>query len=237
MLRIAPTAASRIQTWTSGRADERRRLPKSILLLGATGLVGSHCLRLLATDPAFARVVVLTRRPLSVEQTFGNVEPHVVDFDNLSAHSSLFRVDQVMCALGTTIRQARSQARFRIVDYEYPLAAARLGLAQGATHYLLVSSIGANARSRAFYTRVKGELESAVLALQYRSVTIARPSLLLGPRAEYRLAEQVAKRLAFLAPGKYKPVPAHAVAAALVSAAKQDAPGSRILESQQLRVT
>ena len=93
-------------------------MAKSILLLGATGLVGSHCLRLLANDPAFHRVVVLTRRPLPVEQTFGNVEPHVVDFDKLSAHSSLFRVDQIICALGTTIRQAGSQERLRIVDYD-----------------------------------------------------------------------------------------------------------------------
>jgi uncharacterized protein YbjT (DUF2867 family) len=210
-------------------------LPRSILLLGATGLVGGHCLRLLATDPAFSRIVVLTRRSLPVEQRFGNVEPHVVDFDNLSAHASLFRVDQIMCALGTTIRQAGSQARFRVVDYEYPLAAARLGLGHGATHYLLVSSIGANPRSRAFYTRVKGELEATVLALQYRSVTIVRPSLLLGPRAEYRLGEQVAKRLAFLMRGNYKPVPAHAVAAALVRAAKEDAPGRRIIESREIR--
>jgi uncharacterized protein YbjT (DUF2867 family) len=210
-------------------------LPTSILLLGATGLVGSHCLRLLATDPAFTRVVVPTRRPLPVEHVSGSVEPHVVDFDNLSAHAPLFRVDQIICALGTTIRRAGSQARFRVVDYEYPLAAARLGLAQGAKHYLLVSSIGANARSRAFYTRVKGELESVVLALDYRSVTIARPSLLLGPRAEYRLGEQIARRLAFLAPGRYKPVPAHAVAAALVRAAKEDAPGKRIMESREIR--
>lgn len=212
-------------------------MPKSILLLGATGLVGSHCLRLLATDSAFGRVVVLTRRPLSTEQLSGNVESHVVDFDSLSKHASLFRVDQIMCALGTTIRQAGSQARFRLVDYEYPLGAARLGLSGGATHYLLVSSIGASARSRAFYTRVKGELESAILALPYRSVTIARPSLLLGPRAEHRLGEQIAKRLAFLTPGKFKPVHAHAVAHALVRAAREDAPGRRIIESREIRAS
>jgi uncharacterized protein YbjT (DUF2867 family) len=210
-------------------------LPKSVLLLGATGLVGSHCLRLLASDPAFSRVVVLTRRALPVEQASRSVEPHVVDFDNLAGHPELFRVDQILCALGTTIRQAGSQARFRAVDYEYPLQAARLGLAEGASHYLLVSSIGANARSRAFYTRVKGELESALLALPYRSVTIVRPSLLLGPRAEHRLGEQVAKRLAFLTPRKYKPVHAHAVAATLVGAARDDIPGRRIIESHEIR--
>lgn len=211
------------------------RSQKSILLLGATGLVGSHCLRLLAADRAFGRVVVLTRRPLSREAVTGSVESHIVDFARLASYATLFRVDQVLCALGTTIKAAGSQARFRVVDYEYPLAAARLGLEQGATHYLLVSALGANARSRIFYNRVKGELESAVMALGYRAVTIARPSLLVGPRAEYRLGEQIAKRFAFLVPSKYKPVGAHAVAAALVRAAKADAPGVRIIESKEIR--
>jgi uncharacterized protein YbjT (DUF2867 family) len=208
---------------------------KSVLLLGATGLVGSHCLRLLATDRAFDRVVVATRRSLPRELAQGNVEPHVVDFDDLAAHASLFRVDRIICALGTTIKQAGTQEAFRVVDYHYPLTAARLGHERGATHFLLVSSLGANPRSQVFYSRVKGELESAVLALPYRRVTIVRPSLLVGPRAEYRLGEQIAKRLAFLMPAKYKPVDAHAVAAALVTAAKDDAPGRRIIESREIR--
>jgi uncharacterized protein YbjT (DUF2867 family) len=192
-------------------------------------------MRLLATDPAFERVVVLTRRPLPPEAAQRGVEAHVVNFDRVAAHEELFAVDQVMCALGTTIRVAGSQERFRLVDYEYPLAAARLALEQGATHYLLVSALGANARSRVFYNRVKGQLEAALATLPYRSVTIARPSLLLGPRAEHRLGEQIAKRLAFLVPEKYKPVDAHAVAAALVRAAKEDAPGWHVMESSAIR--
>jgi uncharacterized protein YbjT (DUF2867 family) len=217
------------------RGHKTHSLSRSVLLLGATGLVGSHCLRLLATDPAFDRVVAATRRPLPRELTQGNVEPHVVDFDNLAAHASLFRVDQIICALGTTIKQAGTQEAFRVVDYQYPLTAARLGHERGATHFLLVSSLGANPRSGVFYSRVKGELEAAVLALSYPSVTIARPSLLVGPRAEHRLGEQIAKRLAFLVPAKYKPVDAHAVAAALVRAAKEDAPGRRIIESREIK--
>ncbi|MFN2564364.1 MAG: NAD(P)H-binding protein [Gemmatimonadaceae bacterium] len=210
-------------------------MTRSILVLGATGLVGSHCLRLLAAEPDVGRVVALTRRPLPRELVQRKVESHVVDFDALAAHAALFRVDQILCALGTTIRTAGSQVQFRVVDYDYPLAAARIGLAEGVTHFLLVSALGANARSRVFYTRVKGELESAVLALPFRSVTIVRPSLLLGPRAEFRLGEVVAKRFAFLAPAKYKPVDAHAVATVLVRAAKEDAPGRRIIESAEIR--
>jgi uncharacterized protein YbjT (DUF2867 family) len=163
------------------------------------------------------------------------VESHLVDFDSLAAAAELFRVDQILCALGTTIRQAGSRERFRLVDYVYPLEAARLGLAGGAKHYLLVSAIGADPRSWVFYSRVKGEVESAILALPYRSVTIARPSLLLGARAEHRLGEQLAKRLAFLLPDKYKPVAGDAVAAALVHAAKDDASGRRIIESKDIR--
>jgi uncharacterized protein YbjT (DUF2867 family) len=212
-----------------------RILTKSILVLGATGLVGSHCLRLLASDPAFARVVALTRRPLPRELAHGRVESHVVDFDNLGAYGSLFQVDQILCALGTTIRQARTREAFRVVDYEYPLAAARLGRERDATHFLLVSSLGADARSWIFYSRVKGELESAVLALPYRSVTIVRPSLLLGPRPEHRPGEHLARRLAFLAPATYKPVGAHAVATVLIRAAKEDTPGRRIIESREIR--
>ena len=190
---------------------------------------------MLATDSAFDRVVVLTRRPLPRELAQGSVEPHVVDFDNLAAHAALFRVDRLICALGTTIKVAGTQEAFRAVDYHFPLTAARLGRERGATHFLLVSSLGANPRSQVFYSRVKGELESAILGLGYRSVTIVRPSLLLGPRAEYRFGEQIAKRLAFLMPRKYKPVDAHAVAAALVRAAKEDEPGSRIVESSEIR--
>lgn len=177
---------------------------------------------------------MLTRRPLPRELAQRSVEPHVVDFDNLAAHASLFRVDEIICALGTTIKQAGTEEAFRVVDYHYPLTAARLGHERGARHFLLVSSLGADPGSRVFYSRVKGELESAVRALPYRSVTIVRPSLLLGPRAEHRLGEQIAKRLSFLVPAKYKPVDAHAVAAALVRAAK-DAPGRRVIESREIR--
>jgi uncharacterized protein YbjT (DUF2867 family) len=99
-----------------------------------------------------------------------------------------------------------------------------------------VSAVGANAGSRVFYSRIKGELEEAITALPYRSTTIIRPSLLLGDRAEFRLGEELARRLSFLAPPRYKPVAASTVAAALVGAAKRDQPGHRIIESREIDV-
>jgi len=212
--------------------------PPSVLLCGATGLVGRECLRLLSGDPAFGRVVVLTRRRLPPELLHGldpsTMEEHVVDFGDLSAHAELFDVDQVVCALGTTIRKAGSRNRFREVDVGIPLAVARQGFEGGAAHTLLVSALGADPRSRIFYNRVKGELERALSAIPFRSLTFVRPSLLLGERAESRLGEEVMKRMSFLLPARYKPVEARAVAATLLHAAREDAPGRRVIESREV---
>lgn len=206
----------------------------SIALLGATGLVGRHCLDLLARDPSFTRVVVLARRKFA-EATAPRVEAHLVDFDRLEEHRELLGVDQVICALGTTIKTVGgSKERFRAVDYGIPLAAARIARAQGARHFLLVSALGASADSRIFYSRVKGELEDALRSAGFRSLTILRPSLLLGHRAEFRLGEAVAKRLAWAVPGRYRPIDARDVAAALVRAARADEPGMHIIESDEI---
>ena len=210
----------------------------SVLLAGATGLVGRECLRLLAGDAAFGRIVVIARRPLPPDIVApgdrSKIEAHVVDFDRLDEHADLFAVDVVICALGTTMKQAGSQERFRRVDHDYVLAVARLGAGNGARHFLLVSAIGASARSRVFYNRVKGEAEEAVSALPYRAVTIVRPSLLVGERAESRPGEEIGRRLAFLVPRRYKPVAAAAVAATLVQAARESSDARRIIESEEI---
>jgi uncharacterized protein YbjT (DUF2867 family) len=206
----------------------------SVTLLGATGLVGRHCLDLLASDRAFERVVVVARRKFA-EATAPRVEAHIVDFDRLEERPDLFRTDQVICALGTTIKAVGgSKERFRDVDYGIPMTAARLAVKEGAHHFLLVSAIGADPHSRIFYSRVKGELEDALRKMPFRSVTIVRPSLLLGERVEFRIGEEIAKRIGWLVPGKYKPVPARDVAAALVKSAKEDVPGLHIIESAEL---
>lgn len=203
----------------------------SIALLGATGLVGQHCLEQLAADPFFERVVVVARRRFA-EAMAPRVEGHVLDFADLESHPGVFAVDQVVCALGTTIRAVGgSQERFREVDFGIPLTAARIARRQGARHFLLVSALGASASSRVFYLRVKGELEDALRTLGFRTVTIVRPSLLLGDRGEFRLGEEVARRFGWLAPRPYRPVQARDVARALVRAAREDAPGLHIIES------
>lgn len=212
--------------------------PLSVLLVGATGLVGRECLRLLLADGGFNRIVAVARRPLSPDVRSPKLETHVIDFDHLNEYEEFFSVDAIICALGTTIRQAGSRTRFRTVDYEYPLAFARLGRRHGCRHFLVVSALGANARSRVFYNRVKGELENSLRALGYPRLTIVRPSLLLGPRAELRLGEEVAKRvtrwLGPLVPRAFRPVEARMVATTLVHAAHADGSGIRVIESGEI---
>jgi uncharacterized protein YbjT (DUF2867 family) len=202
--------------------------------VGATGLVGRECVRQLVAHPAFARVVVLARRPLPQGLRHPGLQTTLAEFDRLESQPDAFHVSQVFCALGTTIKHAGSRERFRQVDYGYPLRVAQLARESGARHYLLVSSLGANPESRVFYHRVKGELEQAIIALGFPSVTIVRPSLLLGDRDEFRLGEAIAKRLTWTFPPKYRAVHVRDVARALVEAAAADRPGVRVIENRDI---
>lgn len=150
---------------------------RRVVVAGATGLVGSHLVRRLCADRSVAAVHVLVRRTSLF--TDAKIVVHVVDFTALPA---LPAVDEVYLALGTTIRVAGSQSAFRAVDFDANLAVARAARAAGATRAGLVSAMGANAASRVFYSRVKGELEQTLQALDFDALVIARPALLRGDR-------------------------------------------------------
>ena len=205
------------------------------IVAGATGLVGQALVRQLAAESTWREVRALVRRAPPPELAGPTVVSVQVDYARLEPPPLWAAADHVFCALGTTMRQAGSAAAFRRVDFEYPVALARAAQAQGTRHFLLVTALGAAPASRVFYNRVKGEVEAAIAALGFRSVTIARPSLLLGQRTEPRLAEQLGKVLGVLAPPRWRPVPVARVARALVDAAKRDLPGIHILENRDLR--
>lgn len=214
-------------------------MSRTALLLGASGLIGGHCLELLLADSEYARVTILVRKTLS--QAHPKLTQQVVDFDRLTEVAEAFRVQDVFCCLGTTIKTAGSQEAFRKVDFTYPVESARLAVQQGATQFLLVSSLGANAKSSVFYNRTKGEVERAVAASDLSSVQIFRPSLLLGQRAEVRsgelVAEKLSRALSFLLVGplrKYRPIEARAVAAAMIAVAKDQRAGIHLYESNQI---
>src|SRR5262245_60109257 len=206
----------------------------SAVVVGATGLVGRECAKQLVARPQCGRVTVVARRALAGDSQSPKLRTAVIDFDRLDERSDVFRASHVFCALGTTIKQAGSQERFRQVDFGYPLRVAELALAAHARHFLLVSSVGADPGSRGFYLRVKGDLEKAILALGFRSVTVVRPSFLLGDRKEFRLIEEVALRLSWAFPRRYRAVHVRDVASALVNAAVEDRPGVRVIESAEI---
>lgn len=218
--------------------SEDRARDRSALVLGATGLVGDHCLELLLEDDRYSRVRVLTRRPLT--RRHRKLEVFQVDFEALEERPELFRVDDVFCCLGTTMARAGSEAAFRRVDHDYPVQAAELAVAEGADQFLLVSAIGADPQSSIFYNRVKGEVEVAVKRLPFRAVWVLRPSLLLGEREELRVGEKLAsvvsRPLAPIMVGRlrrYRPVEARDVAAAMVRLAELDGTGG-VVESDEI---
>jgi uncharacterized protein YbjT (DUF2867 family) len=211
---------------------------KSVLLFGASGLVGGKCLKLLIHDGPYEKITVLTRSPLTTDIQDSRVHHHIIDFDHLGEYRHLMKADHVICALGTTIKKAGTKENFHRVDFTYPYEIARMASEHGSEHYLLVSSMGADPGSSIFYNRIKGELEQAVQKLTYRSVSIFRPSLILGQRLERRFAEQVSKVIAeifsFAIPERYKPVQAADIARAILKVAIEDRAGIRIIESDEI---
>lgn len=210
---------------------------RTVVLAGATGLVGQAMLQALLADPSVAAVHTLGRRQPATQHP--KLTAHIVDFAALPA---LPPADELYLALGTTIKAAGSQAAFRAVDYEANLAVAQAALAAGVRKVGLVSAMGADAGSKVFYNRVKGELEDALTRLPFEGLVIARPSLLVGDRAllgqPARPGEAwgfaLGRALGFVIPANYKPIEATAVAAALLAAVPA-AKGKTILLSGAMR--
>jgi uncharacterized protein YbjT (DUF2867 family) len=212
---------------------------RTAILLGATGLVGGHCLELLLEDDTYHCVISLGRRRTAKEHP--KLLQHEVDLDRLQDYSHLFVGDDLYCCLGTTIKKAGSQEAFTRVDFTYVTEAARIASEKGTKQFLLVSALGASSSSRIFYNRTKGAAEESIARLPFQGVQIFRPSLLLGERTEFRAGERVAEKVmkvfSFLLVGafrKYRAVYARTVAEAMVKVAKQQKTGVNIFESDRI---
>ncbi|MCV0437175.1 MAG: NAD-dependent dehydratase [Hydrogenophaga sp.] len=208
---------------------------KQLMLVGATGLVGSHVLQQALASDAVARVVAPTRKPLAAHPKLLNP---VVDFWRLPEGADWWAVDAVVCTLGTTIRAAGSQAAFYKVDHDHPLEVAYLARRHGARAYAFNSALGADVASRVFYSRTKGETERDLQAVGYPSLTLVRPGLIAGQRQESRpleqLAVQVSRLVQPLLPRRYRVVPADRIARHLLQAALAATPGVHVLPSEAL---
>jgi uncharacterized protein YbjT (DUF2867 family) len=198
---------------------------KTALIFGATGLVGGHVLQQALAADAYTSVVAFTRGPLSI--THPKLKNVVINFDKLGDYKKEIVGDDLFLCLGTTIKKAGSEAAFKVVDFDYPLAVAKMAKENGVNQVLLCSAVDADATSKIFYNRMKGMLEDALKALNFNALHIFQPSLLLGERNENRFGESVAKVVGkFLDKiiggllSKYRPVEGETVASAMVKSAQ-----------------
>ena len=213
-------------------------LPRSVLIAGASGLVGRQILQGLLADDSVAAVHSLGRRELDLKHP--KLTQHRVDFSK--ALPALPSVGEAFVALGTTIKVAGSQEAFRAVDYDAVVAVAEAAKAAGATRLGVVSAMGANKRSSIFYNRVKGETEEALSAMGFDTLVIAQPSFLAGDREALgqplrggeKVAMDISRILAPLIPENYKSINASAVASALLKAVPRSS-GKHVLLSGQMR--
>ncbi|RZQ51951.1 short chain dehydrogenase [Pseudoalteromonas phenolica] len=161
---------------------------RKVIVLGATGLIGKHLVKQLAGCEHISQIVAVTRR--KVTYTDPKIENIVIDFNQLEQHGALFKGDILFSCLGTTKKQAGTRAAQRVVDLDYQLKIAKQAAENGVKGYFLVSSSGANAKSNNAYLQMKGELEDKVKRIAFEQIAIFQPSLLLGERDGFRLAEK-----------------------------------------------
>ena len=208
-------------------------------LVGATGLVGSYLLEELLNDPFFDTVRIIIRRPLDI--THPKLEKKIVDFnDSDSLLVALSNSDVLFCTIGSTMKKVKGDKEaYRKIDFDIPVKLARFCKMTGCEKFILVSSAGANSKSRNFYQRLKEETEEAVKSVGLITVHIMRPSLLLGERKEFRPGENIGKAvmtsLSFLIPEKYKAIQGKDVAKVMLALAKKNDEGILVHENREIR--
>jgi uncharacterized protein YbjT (DUF2867 family) len=166
---------------------------KTAVVIGASGLIGKTLIRKLLEDNRYNSVKVFVRRSINISNS--KLAEHIVDFDRITNWKNKITGDELYSAMGTTIKKAGSKEAQYKIDVTYQYEFAKAAAENGVKSYFLVSSSGANAESKFFYMRIKGELEEKVKILSFNKIRIFRPSLLLGERDEKRFGEKAAERL------------------------------------------
>lgn len=213
---------------------------KTALIIGSTGLIGSELLNLLLDSNDYLKVITFVKRDTGIKHP--KLTQHIIDFDKPETYIELVVGDDFFCTIGTTIKKAGSKEAFRKVDFGYPKQFAAFALQNKVKNYLIISSLGANAKSGNFYLKTKGEIQDFFKDCDFESVAVLQPSLLLGNRTEFRLGEKVGaffmKTFSLLFVGnlkKYKPIESKTVVKALLKIAQTNNKGFKIYESDAIQ--
>lgn len=192
------------------------------LVIGATGATGKDLVSQLLTDKGYDEVNVFVRRPLAVENP--KLKTHIVNFDKPEEWKDLVKGDVAFSCLGTTLKAAGSKEAQRKVDYDYQYNFARAAKENEVEDYILVSSYGANPKSKIFYSRMKGELEQSIKDLHFNKLTIFQPGMLERKDSE-RTGEVLGGKIIKFA-NKFgvltqqKPLPTEVLAKAMINSSK-----------------
>ncbi|WP_075618449.1 NAD(P)H-binding protein [Paenisporosarcina indica] len=161
---------------------------KTAMVAGASGLTGSHLVKFLCENDAYEKVTIIVRK--AVPYSHPKLKTKIKNLNQVT-ESDFEGVDDFFCCLGSTIKKAGSKEAFEQVDLIAPIQMAKYAKAQGVKHVLVISAMGANSQSKIYYNRVKGTMEEKLASLSIPTVSIFRPSLLLGVRQEFRLGERI----------------------------------------------
>ena len=211
---------------------------RTAVLLGATGLVGSALLKLLIDDQDYDKVIVIVRNKFKNDHP--KVEQQVIKFDKPESYKELIKGDVLFSSFGTTIKKAGGKKNQYKIDFTYQYEVAKAAAENGIKNYLLVSSVGADPKSKIFYNRIKGELDQEVRKLNFDHITILRPSMLDGNRIEKRSGERIGlKIMNALLPWipyfkKYRPIKDSIVASAMRNAVSLNDNKYKIYELEQI---
>ncbi|EMG29465.1 NAD-dependent epimerase/dehydratase family protein [Campylobacter showae] len=207
---------------------------KTALVLGATGVVGMELVRELCDSPDYDEVEAWARREIGF--CHPKLRARIIDFEGISDIAP-HKFDEIFCALGTTMKQAGSRGQFYKVDVNYPVNIAKWGIASGARRFALISSQGADERSRFFYLRAKGKAEKKIAALGFKSLQIARLPAIKSEREQVRMGELFTIWLFGLLPKfiltNYRPMSAKDIAASVIAAAQTEAKGVQIYHPRE----
>ena len=215
---------------------------QTAVLIGASGLIGNHLVEQLLHDDYFGTVRVLVRRGLAFNHP--KLQQVIVNFNSINDYTTKFgKGNIIFCSVGTTQKKVKGdKVAYEKIDHGIPVNAAQIGVDKDFKKFLIVSSIGANPISNNFYLRLKGKVEKDIKLFPFNSISIFRPSMLLGKRDESRPGEKAGQifmqAVSFLFFGrfkKYHPASAADVAKAMIAQSKKEEPGIHILEYPEMK--